>query len=71
MRGEERVTVALRDGSQYVDVEILSISRAGSGFAGKILWPFIGNMQNAFFNQQLEHLAAYGFDNKRCSSIKE
>lgn len=71
LRGEERVTVALRDGSQYVDVEILSISRAGSGFAGKILWPFIGNMQNAFFNQQLEHLAAYGFDNKRCSSIKE
>jgi len=56
LRGEERVTVALRDGSQDVEVEIMSISRAGPGLLGKTLWPFIGKMQSSFFQQQLDHL---------------
>jgi len=60
LRGEERVTVALRDGSQDVEVEILSISRAGTGLLGKTLWPFIGKMQSTFFRQQLEHLSDSG-----------
>lgn len=55
--GEERVTVVLRDGSQDVEVEIFSISRAGSGLLGKTLWPFIGKMQSNFFQQQLHHLS--------------
>eukprot|EP00536_Pseudo-nitzschia_multiseries_P010666 jgi/Psemu1/203833/e_gw1.334.47.1 len=60
LRGEERVTVALRDGSEDVEVEILSLSRAGPGLFGKTLWPFIGNMQSNFFRQQLEHLYESG-----------
>jgi len=60
LRGEERVTVALRDGSQDVEVEILSISRAGPSLFGKTLWPFIGTMQSKFFQQQLEHLSESG-----------
>eukprot|EP00537_Pseudo-nitzschia_pungens_P015395 CAMPEP_0172402220 /NCGR_PEP_ID=MMETSP1061-20121228/53806_1 /TAXON_ID=37318 /ORGANISM="Pseudo-nitzschia pungens, Strain cf. pungens" /LENGTH=418 /DNA_ID=CAMNT_0013136137 /DNA_START=392 /DNA_END=1651 /DNA_ORIENTATION=- len=60
LRGEERVTVALRDGSQDVEVEILSISRAGPGLVGKTLWPFIGKMQSRFFRQQLQHLHESG-----------
>lgn len=60
LRGEERVTVALRDGSQDVEVEILSISRAGPGIFGKTLWPFVGKMQANFFKQQLNHLSQSG-----------
>lgn len=60
LSGEERVTVALRDGSQDVEVEILSISRAGPGLFGKTLWPFIGKMQSDFFHQQLDHLSQSG-----------
>jgi uncharacterized protein (UPF0548 family) len=60
IRGEERVTVAFRDGSQDVDVEILSISRAGPGLVGKALWPFIGKMQSKFFKQHLDHLSRSG-----------
>jgi uncharacterized protein (UPF0548 family) len=62
IRGEERVTVALRDGSQDVEVEILSISRAGPSLFGKMLWPFLGTMQNKFFQRQLEHLSESGFE---------
>jgi uncharacterized protein (UPF0548 family) len=62
IRGEERVTVALRDGSQDVEVEILSISRAGPSLFGKMLWPFLGTMQNNFFQRQLEHLSESGFE---------
>jgi len=60
LRGEERVTVALRDGSQDVEVEILSISRAGPSLFGKTLWPFISKMQSSFFRQQLQHLSESG-----------
>lgn len=60
LRGEERVTVALRDGSQDVEVEILSISRAGPGLVGRTLWPFIGKMQSKFFQQQMNYLSQSG-----------
>ena len=56
LSGEERVTVAMRDGSQDVEVEILSVSRAGPSLWGKALWPFIGKKQSNFFEQQLLHL---------------
>jgi uncharacterized protein (UPF0548 family) len=56
LSGEERVSVALRDGSQDVDVEILSISRAGPSLWGKAVWPLVGKMQQAFFQEHLKHL---------------
>jgi hypothetical protein len=56
LRGEERVTVALRDGTEEVDVEIVSISKPGPSFKAKGIWPFIGKMQTAFFERQLEFL---------------
>lgn len=56
LSGEERVTVALRDGSQAVDVEIVSVSKAGPSLPSKLLWPFIGTMQNRFFQRQLDSL---------------
>jgi hypothetical protein len=57
LRGEERVTVICRDGSHDVDVEILSVSRAGPSLWAKTIWPFVGTMQSTFFQQHLEHLA--------------
>lgn len=60
LQGEERVTVALRDGSDDVDVEILSISRAGPSLWGKTMWPFVGSMQTKFFEQHLDYLARTG-----------
>jgi uncharacterized protein (UPF0548 family) len=56
LRGEERVTVALRDRSEAVDVEIISISKAGSSIKSKGIWPFIGNMQQSFFNSEMDAL---------------
>jgi hypothetical protein len=59
-RGEERVTVALRDGTQAVDVEIVSISKAGPSLKAKGIWPFIGKMQSTFFEQQMDFLEQNG-----------
>lgn len=56
LSGEERVSVALRDGTQYVDIEILSVSRAGPSLWGKAVWPFVGKMQSNFFQEHLKHL---------------
>ena len=57
LRGEERVTVICRDGSHDVDVEILSVSKAGPSLWSKTIWPFVGTMQKTFFQQHLDHLA--------------
>lgn len=54
LRGEERVTVALRD-TGHVDVEIVSFSKPAPGM-GKLVWPVIGGMQQGFFQQQLNAL---------------
>ena len=65
--------MALRDGSHDVEVEILSISRAGPSLFGKALWPFITKMQSDFFRRQLEHLATpglAGIDGDRNTSNK-
>mmetsp|Transcript_11634 Transcript_11634/g.21461 ORF Transcript_11634/g.21461 Transcript_11634/m.21461 type:complete len:559 (+) Transcript_11634:30-1706(+) len=62
LSGEERVTVAFRDGGEDVDVEILSISRPGPSIFGKALWPFLGKMQSSFFQQHLQHLAQTAAD---------
>jgi uncharacterized protein (UPF0548 family) len=56
LSGEERVSVALRDGTQYVDVEILSVSRSGPSLWGRAVWPFVGKMQSNFFQEHLKHL---------------
>jgi hypothetical protein len=71
LSGEERVTVALRDGSQDVDVEILSISRAGPSLWGRTVWPFVGKEQSTFFQEHLQHLAetAAGSGSTRDSRI--
>lgn len=60
LRGEERVTVALRDGTDDVEVEILSVSRAGRSAKARAIWPFIGKMQKKFFESQVEFLYSIG-----------
>jgi len=54
--GEERVTVAFRDGTGHVDVEILSCSRPARSLVGRLVWPFVGGMQRRFFEQQMKSL---------------
>eukprot|EP00980_Cylindrotheca_fusiformis_P028161 scaffold22583_cov106-Cylindrotheca_fusiformis.AAC.32 len=56
LRGEERVTVTLRDENEAVDVEIVSISKAGTSFKAKVVWPLIGRTQQQFFRKQMEAL---------------
>mmetsp|Transcript_29286 Transcript_29286/g.70570 ORF Transcript_29286/g.70570 Transcript_29286/m.70570 type:complete len:500 (-) Transcript_29286:2283-3782(-) len=62
LSGEERVIVRWCDrdghGQGQVDVEILSASRAGPSFVGKVLWrfPFLQRKQKAFFEEQLKYL---------------
>jgi uncharacterized protein (UPF0548 family) len=52
LRGEERMTVAYRDDSEAVDVELLSISQPSPGI-GRLLWPFMGPFQTNFFVSEL------------------
>lgn len=56
LRGEERVTVAMRDDTGFVDVEILSLSRPAGSLKSKFVWPLIGNMQQTFFQNQMNFL---------------
>jgi uncharacterized protein (UPF0548 family) len=56
LSGEERLTVAHRDGTGNVDVEILSYSRPAPSLVGKLVWPFIGPFQTKFFESQMEQL---------------
>ena len=60
LRGEERVTVTLRDGTEDVEVEIVSVSQAGQSMKGKAVWPFIGKMQSTFFESQMDFLQRIG-----------
>jgi uncharacterized protein (UPF0548 family) len=55
LRGEERVTVALRD-SGHVDVEIISFSKPAASVKGRLVWPVIGGMQQTFFEQEMSSL---------------
>jgi uncharacterized protein (UPF0548 family) len=55
LRGEERVTVALRD-SGHVDVEIISFSKPAASVQGRLVWPIIGGMQQTFFEEQMSSL---------------
>lgn len=50
------MTVALRDDTGFVDVEILSYSRPGGSLKAKLVWPLIGNMQEQFFQDQMDFL---------------
>lgn len=54
--GEERVTVCYRDSNHAVDVEILSYSKPSDSLTGRLVWPLIGGMQRAFFQQQMKSL---------------
>ena len=54
--GEERVTVCYRDSNHVVDVEILSYSKPSDSITGRLVWPLIGGMQRAFFQQQMKSL---------------
>ena len=59
LRGEERVTVAIRDNeNQAVDIEIVSISKPGPSLKSKVIWqlPTVGRMQRDFFQTQLDTL---------------
>jgi len=59
LQGEERVSVLFRDDTQQVDIEIVSCSRPNAGI-GKLIWPFIGAMQDRFFQDQMESLEKSG-----------
>ena len=66
-RGEERVTVCLRDDNNeqqlavpVVDVEIISISKPAPTIFAKCLWLFIGKKQNKFFELQMDHFKSIG-----------
>lgn len=50
------MTVALRDRSELVHVEIVSISKAGRSLKAKGIWPLIGKMQKNFFDKQMDAL---------------
>ena len=54
LKGEERVTVTLRDGTQAVEVELISISRPAH-WKTKLTWNMIEKMQQDFFQRQLSH----------------
>lgn len=56
LRGEERVTVALRE-TGHVDVEILSFSKPAPSVMGRLSWPWIGRMQRSFFEDEMDALA--------------
>ena len=56
LRGEERVTVVLRDGGR-VDVELLSYSKPGKSVMGRLVWRLgVGRMQQSFFEEQMSAL---------------
>lgn len=55
LRGEERVTVALRDNGA-VDVQILSLSKPAKSMTGRFVWPLVGKMQRTFFQEQMKAL---------------
>ncbi|GAX16367.1 hypothetical protein FisN_27Lh079 [Fistulifera solaris] len=57
LQGEERVTVAYHERSGAVQVEVLSCSRP-HGWKGQCVWPFLTKIQDQFFRQQMEALAA-------------
>jgi uncharacterized protein (UPF0548 family) len=62
LRGEERVTVALRSNGA-VDVQILSLSQPASCVMGRLVWAVgIGRLQTHFFQQQLAALEQVGAD---------
>ena len=55
MKSKNRGTrVAINDG--FVDVEILSYSRAAPSIWGKMVWPFIAKKQDEFFKGELDAL---------------
>jgi uncharacterized protein (UPF0548 family) len=67
LRGEERVTVALRDNG-HVDVEIISFSKPAASVKGRLVWPVIGGMQQTFFEQQMSSLERVAQTQGECES---
>ena len=57
LSGEERMTVAHRDGSGNVDLEILSYSRPAPSLMGRLVWPLIAPFQTNFFESQMNSLS--------------
>ena len=57
LSGEERITVARRDGSGNVDLEILSYSRPAPSLMGRLVWPLIAPFQTNFFESQMNSLS--------------
>ena len=55
LQGEERVTVAHRDGGA-VDVEIVSYSKPSKSLWGRMIWPLVGPLQGHFFESQMKAL---------------
>lgn len=55
LQGEERVTVAFREQTGAVQVEVVSCSRP-HGWKGRLVWPLLKQTQDQFFQQQMESL---------------
>lgn len=58
LRGEERVCVSMCDQSREVVVEVLSYSHATSGFLGNVIFRACRGMQDRFFQEEVDVLAA-------------
>ena len=62
--GEERVTVVIRPNGN-VDVQVLSYSKPSSSILSRAIYPFVGNMQDAFFRSELDYIKhSYDSDNQ-------
>ena len=47
---------ASRSNGGWVDVEIVSYSKAAPSLLGRIVWPFVGTKQDSFFTSELDAL---------------
>jgi uncharacterized protein (UPF0548 family) len=64
LAGEERLSVAQGPDGALV-VQVLSVSR-GAGLRGKIVYPFIGPMQQSFFREQLDVVSEAARPKRKC-----
>jgi hypothetical protein len=46
----------LSNGGGWVDVEIVSYSKAAPSLLGRMVWPFVGKKQDSFFTSELDAL---------------
>jgi uncharacterized protein (UPF0548 family) len=47
---------SLSNGGGWVDVEIVSYSKAAPSLLGRMVWPFVGKKQDSFFTSEMDAL---------------